>query len=192
MAFAFGTDLPSALGAPLTADLAVGVVDFAAGFAGALIKGLAATDWALAVDLTAGLAAGLAAALVEDEEAALTACLDGVDALLTDFIASLMTGLALAECAALALDVETLAIAADLLAGLDAATGDFLGAGLVAGRTGKALGAALTGLASIADFVGAFFPLTVELPFFTVAGCLALAEFFLCVACLPEDLVMMV
>lgn len=145
------------------------------------------------LDPTAGaLVTGLAVGLVDNVEAALAACLDGGDAFVTDFIASLTTGLALGAGATLALDVETLTGAAGLPPDLVAATVGFLGAGLAAARTGPDAGADLAGLAATADLVTAFFVLAGGVPFFTVADCLALAELFLDVDCLPEDLVMMV
>lgn len=165
-----------------------GVDSLAAGLAAAFVAGLAATGCALAT----GLTAGLTACLVEEVEADLAACLDGGDAFVTDFIASLTTGLALVAGATLALDVETLAGAADLLPDLVTATGESLGVGLDAARTGLVLVAGFAGLAATADLVTVFLVLAVELPFFTDADCLALAELFLGVACLPEDLVMMV
>lgn len=185
----FGTGLLSGLTPAFRADLVAGVADFAAGLAGVLAAVLAAADGAFVTALAAGLGAGL----VDAGVTVLAACLDGGDAfLVTDFIASLTTGLALAAGAALALDVETWAGAADLLPDLGAATVGFLGAGLETLRTGTGLDADLAGLAAIAGLIAVFLGLAAELPFFTVADCLALTELFLDVACLPEDLVMMV
>jgi len=153
-------------------------------FSAALGAGLDPADDDLATGFTVGF--------VEVAEAALAACLDGGDAFVTDFIASLTTGLALVADATLALDVEILTGAAGLPPDLVAAVMGCLGAGLAEARAGLDVGADLTGLAATADLVTGFFVLEEGVPFFTVAECLALAELFLDVACLPEDLVMMV
>ncbi len=162
---AFGVDFGEAFGANFGADL-----DAAA----------------------SALETGLALDLVDVAGAALAAFLDVGDAFVTDFIASLTTGLALVAGATLALDVETLTGAAGLLPDLDAATVEDLGAGLAAARTGLEVDTDLAGLAAAAGLVTDVLVLAGELPFFTAADCLALVELFLGVACLPEDLVMMV